>query len=81
MIHRSFSVGLLALSLLSQSSAQTTNSSILGSVSDSFGAAIPGSAIVLTNTATGGQRQLPYGPFLLFLSDRRHHHFVLGHSY
>jgi hypothetical protein len=58
LIHRSFSVGLLALSLLSHSSAQTTNSSILGSVSDSFGAAIPGSAIVLTNTATGGQRHV-----------------------
>ncbi len=38
--------------------AQTTNSSILGAVTDTSGAAIPNAAIVLTNTATGGQRTI-----------------------
>jgi len=58
LIHRPLSICLLALSFVANAAAQTTNSSILGSVTDSLGAAVPGSAVVLTHTATGVQRRI-----------------------
>jgi hypothetical protein len=62
MVPRSILSSVTALCLSICANAQTTNSSVLGSIMDASGAAVPDAALVLTNTATGVQRDLRSAP-------------------
>ncbi len=54
---RWFLAGILVISMAAPSAAQTLYGSLVGNVTDSSGAALPGAKVLAVNTATGQTRE------------------------